>query len=113
MRPKSALWRRIITDVFNVPTVLVKNRAGAPYGDAILAGVATGVFGPYLHGLLFLQALERIDAAKAALMNRVQPAIVFVLSWLLLSRLPETDEIYSAAFLVVGCGWLAMSRSRV
>ncbi len=41
---KSALWRKIITDVFNVPTVLVKRRTGAPYGDAILAGVATGVF---------------------------------------------------------------------
>jgi xylulokinase len=41
---KSALWRRIITDVFGVPTALVKRRAGAPFGDAILAGVATGVF---------------------------------------------------------------------
>lgn len=41
---KSRLWRRIITDVFNVPTVLVERRVGAPYGDAILAGVATGVF---------------------------------------------------------------------
>lgn len=40
---KSTLWRRIITDVFNVPTVLVKRRTGAPFGDAILAGVATGV----------------------------------------------------------------------
>ncbi|MCK4627914.1 MAG: FGGY-family carbohydrate kinase [Sedimentisphaerales bacterium] len=41
---KSVLWRKIITDVFNVPTVLVKRRIGAPYGDAILAGVASGVF---------------------------------------------------------------------
>jgi xylulokinase len=41
---KSVLWRKIITDVFNVPTVLVKRRTGAPYGDAILAGVATGIF---------------------------------------------------------------------
>jgi xylulokinase len=41
---RSALWRRIITDVFDTPTVMVKNRTGAPYGDAILAGVATGVF---------------------------------------------------------------------
>ena len=41
---KSNLWRKIITDVFNVPTVLVKRRTGAPFGDAILAGVATGVF---------------------------------------------------------------------
>jgi xylulokinase len=40
----SVLWRQIITDVFNVPTALIKNRAGAPFGDAILAGVATGAF---------------------------------------------------------------------
>lgn len=39
---KSKLWRRIITDVLNVPTVFVKNRTGAPYGDALLAAVATG-----------------------------------------------------------------------
>ncbi|MEL7642884.1 MAG: carbohydrate kinase, partial [bacterium] len=30
--------------VFNVPIALVKRRVGAPYGDGILAGVATGVF---------------------------------------------------------------------
>jgi ribulokinase len=40
----SRLWRKIITDVFNVPITLVKRRTGAPYGDAILAGVATGIF---------------------------------------------------------------------
>jgi ribulokinase len=43
----SRLWRQIITDVFNTPTVLVKRRTGAPFGDAILAGVATGVFPDY------------------------------------------------------------------
>ena len=41
---KSSLWRRIITDVFDVPTVLLERRTGAPYGDAVLAGVASGVF---------------------------------------------------------------------
>jgi len=40
---KSLLWRRIITDVLNVPTVLVKRRTGAPYGNAIMSGVATGI----------------------------------------------------------------------
>jgi xylulokinase len=44
---KSELWRRIITDVFDVPTVLVERRTGAPYGDAILAGVAAGVLPGY------------------------------------------------------------------
>lgn len=40
---KSVLWRRIITDVFNIPTVLVKRRAGAPFGDCLLAGVGSGL----------------------------------------------------------------------
>lgn len=44
---RSSIWRRIITDVFNVPTVVVKSRVGAPLGDAILAGVATGIFKDY------------------------------------------------------------------
>lgn len=39
---KSRLWRRIFTDVFGQPTVMLKNRTGAPYGNAILAGVSTG-----------------------------------------------------------------------
>jgi len=40
----SPLWRQIICDVFNVPIVLIKRRTGAPFGDAILAGVAVGLF---------------------------------------------------------------------
>ena len=44
---KSDLWREIITDVFGVQTAMVESRAGAPYGDAILAGVATGIFPDY------------------------------------------------------------------
>jgi xylulokinase len=39
----SRLWRRIITDVFGVQTAMVRRRTGAPFGDAVLAGVATGV----------------------------------------------------------------------
>ena len=41
---KSQLWRQIITDVFDVPTALVERRTGAPFGDALLAGVAVGLF---------------------------------------------------------------------
>lgn len=41
---RNRLWRRMITDVFDTPTVFVKSRVGAPMGDAILAGVAVGIF---------------------------------------------------------------------
>jgi sugar (pentulose or hexulose) kinase len=41
---KSDVWRRIITDVFGLPSALIKDRTGAPLGDAMLAGAAVGVF---------------------------------------------------------------------
>ena len=58
---KSPLWRRIITDVFNVPTVLVERRTGAPYGDAILAGVATGVFEDFTVAKDWTQHVEPME----------------------------------------------------
>lgn len=44
---KSVLWRKIITDVFNLPTVLVKSRNGAPYGDCLLAAKGVGLITDY------------------------------------------------------------------
>ena len=41
---KSDVWRRTITDVFGVPSALIKDRTGAPLGGAMLVGVAVGVF---------------------------------------------------------------------
>ncbi len=58
---RSKIWRRIITDVFNVPTVLVKNRAGAPYGDAILAGVAVGIFKDFTIAKQKVEYIDRME----------------------------------------------------
>lgn len=58
---KSALWRRIFTDVFGHPTVMLKNRTGAPYGNAILAGVSTGYLPDYS---VAAQWAEYIDAME-------------------------------------------------
>ncbi len=58
---KSPLWRSIITDVFNLPTVLVKSRVGAPYGDAILAGVATGLFKDFSIAKEKAEYIERME----------------------------------------------------
>ena len=43
----SDIWRTIITNVFNVPTALVKNRGGAPYGNCIIVGKTCGVYDSY------------------------------------------------------------------
>ena len=58
---KSPLWRRIITDVFDVPTILVERRTGAPYGDAILAGVATGIFKDFSVAKAWTQYVEPME----------------------------------------------------
>lgn len=73
---KSKLWRRIITDVLNVPTVFVKNRVGAPYGDALLAAVATGYFKDF-----------SIAKEKAEYVDPMEP-------------IPENHEIYMKYFSV-------------
>ncbi len=60
----SQLWRQIITDVFNVPTVLVKRRTGAPLGDAILAGVATGIFKDFSVAKEWVEYIEPEEPSK-------------------------------------------------
>jgi xylulokinase len=57
----SKLWRQIITDVFNVPTVLVKRRTGAPFGDAILAGVVTGVLQNFSVAKEWAEYMDRLE----------------------------------------------------
>lgn len=58
---KSVLWRQIITDVFNIPTVLVKRRTGAPFGDAILAGVATGILKDFTVARQWTEYIDRME----------------------------------------------------
>ena len=62
---RSKVWRRIITDVFDIPTVLVKSRAGAPYGDAILAGVSCGVFRDFSIAKSKVEYIDLMEPVRA------------------------------------------------
>ncbi|KLU62762.1 xylulose kinase [Peptococcaceae bacterium CEB3] len=44
---RSKVWMQILADVTGKRVVLFKNGLGAPMGNAILAGIATGVFADY------------------------------------------------------------------
>jgi len=63
---KNPLWRRIVTDVLNVPTVFVKSRIGAPLGDAILAGVATRVFPDFSIAKRKAEYIHRLEPDQGA-----------------------------------------------
>lgn len=104
------LWRNIVALVLVGVYALLTRGPPTVTVAAALACVAAGILGPYLHGLFFLQALERIDASKASLMGRVSPAIIFVVSLAFLGRIPMRDEIAASAVLVLGTIWLARAR---
>ncbi len=60
----SMVWREIITNVLNVPTVLVKNRVGAPYGDCLLAAKAIGTIKDYSIAKDKTQYIEHLEPKK-------------------------------------------------
>lgn len=41
---KSALWRQIVSDIFNIPVAFMADSKGAPVGNAVLAGVGVGLY---------------------------------------------------------------------
>ncbi|MDW8034407.1 MAG: FGGY-family carbohydrate kinase, partial [Nitrososphaerota archaeon] len=41
---RSKLWRQIISDIIEMPQQYISKTAGAPFGDAFLAGVAVKIF---------------------------------------------------------------------
>ena len=106
-------WRNVVALIVVCGYALLTGRLADPPAftpGIALAAVVTGIMGPYLHGLTFLMALEHVGAAKAALMSRVQPVIIFVLSWLFLDSKPGEDDMISAAMFIVGALWLVAAR---
>ena len=83
------LWRNGVALIVVGTYTLILYPVPEITSGLLAVALGIGILGPYLHGLFFLQSLERIDAAKASLMNRVQPALVFGLSWLVLRKVPE------------------------
>jgi len=105
------LWRNLVAlAIVAIYAGVTRGRPQPITAAAATACIVAGILGPYLHGLFFLQALERIEASKASLMGRVAPAIVFVVSLVFLGRSPTLAEIASSAVLVAGTLWLARSR---
>ena len=61
---KSNLWRQIITDVFDVDTVLTQRRTGAPFGDAVLAAHAAGYLKDFSKCKQWARYIDRMTPVK-------------------------------------------------
>ena len=105
------VWRNLVAFVLVFCAALVMNRPKPVFeAPTVVACVLTGILGPYLHGLFFLQALQYISASRASLMGRVAPVIVFAISYFVLNRIPSDKELASAAVLTIGTFWLIWAR---
>ncbi|MCL4415201.1 MAG: FGGY-family carbohydrate kinase, partial [Actinobacteria bacterium] len=58
---KSKIWRQIVCDMLEVPAVFMKNTSGAPFGNAVLAGVATGVFKGFEIVKDWIEVIDKTD----------------------------------------------------
>jgi drug/metabolite transporter (DMT)-like permease len=107
------VWRNLVACVLVFAITLPRGQAATDFTlPTAVACVLTGVLGPYLHGLFFLQALQFISASRASLMGRIQPVIVFAVSFVVLQRSPSAPELWSAAILTAGTFWLIRVRPR-
>jgi xylulokinase len=76
---KNPLWIQIISDVAGRPVVVPPVSAGAPVGNAILAGVATGVFKDAASACKTCvepRGVYRPDGGTSALYDRLFPIYV-------------------------------------
>jgi xylulokinase len=61
---RSRLWRQIVCDMLEIPGVYMKNSSGAPFGNAILAGVGVGVFKDFSIAKKWIEIGDRIEPDK-------------------------------------------------
>ncbi|MCX7012220.1 MAG: FGGY-family carbohydrate kinase, partial [Candidatus Sumerlaeota bacterium] len=63
---KSALWRQIQADIYGQQVVTINVDAGPPFGAAIIAGVAVGVYKDFASVCrTLIKVAERIDPIEA------------------------------------------------
>ena len=87
---RGALWNQIKADVCNRPFVLLENEDTALVGDAILAGVACGVFKTIAEGV----------AAMVTLKKTIQPGNDVSVYEKAYARYCDLDETLSGYFRI-------------
>lgn len=64
---KSAVWRQLLADIFNIEVEVINESEGAAYGAALLAGVGAGVYtGVQEAAIQAVAVIEKLIPGKAA-----------------------------------------------
>jgi len=61
---KSKLWRQIVSDITGFPQLYVPKAPGAPFGDALLAGIGVGLFKRFEDVKRFVKVEEEVIPNK-------------------------------------------------
>jgi len=59
---RSRIWRQIISDITGVPQLYVSPAPGAPFGDAFIAGIGTGIFKKFEDIKKYIYIKERTES---------------------------------------------------
>ncbi len=87
---KSPFWRQMVSDIIGIPTSYMKEAKGAPYGDAISAGVGVGVFKDYR------VAKQWADISAVHTPNPENKAVYDTLFPLFIQLYQQTKDLYPA-----------------
>ncbi|HVL97691.1 MAG TPA: FGGY-family carbohydrate kinase [Egibacteraceae bacterium] len=89
---RSDLWPQIVSDVIGLDQDVPRHAVGAPYGDAMLAGLAAGVVGDEVHA--WNESVRRMEPTHAHAETYTEVYGVY-------RRLYENarDELHTLAFL--------------
>jgi len=90
---RSRIWRQIISDITDFPQLYAARAAGAPFGDAFLAGVSVGVFRSFEQIKTVSEVKEEVIPNKA--LHEVYARLYHVYLQLYPHTREEAREIHS------------------
>ncbi|MHA1834869.1 MAG: FGGY-family carbohydrate kinase [Candidatus Baldrarchaeia archaeon] len=93
---KSRLWRQIISDITGVPQLYVSPAPGAPFGDAFIAGIGTGIFKNFEEIKSYIHPKEKTEP------NNKNYELYSKLYSIYLKLYPEIKEYYKELTKIVG-----------
>lgn len=101
--PVVTVYRNLAAFLVFLAFTLVAGASVPPWQVATSRWVLLAAFmGPYLHSLLYLMALSRMELVRASVLAQTQPIFVLLLGLLLGAKAPTPRELIADGFIILG-----------